>query len=207
MEEKELLRIIILFYLAIVSFFFPKVSIAENSIQITKEDKTWPVEITENTRTISLKSILDKFKELKTYQKREWEINEIKNPSPILRVFVSTSMSENSLRQHHKQAVKYGGVLVFKGLPNGSFKELAKIIMSITNGDQTGVIQIDDEAFKKFGVQKVPVIILSKEENCLSEQSCKIICDRITGNIGLRLALEKIAEEGELALHAREILQ
>lgn len=84
-----------------------------------------------------------------------------------LRIFVSSSMSLNLLRSYYKEAQKYGGHLVFNGLPNGSFKELLKLAQAIVESSDTSGIEIDDEAFKAFKATRVPVIVLSREVDSL----------------------------------------
>lgn len=80
-----------------------------------------------------------------------------------LRILVSSSMSLNLLRSYYKEAQRYGGHLVFNGLPNGSFKELLKLAQEIVESSDIGGIEIDDEAFKAFKATQVPVIVLSHE--------------------------------------------
>lgn len=140
--------------------------------------------------------------------------------SPItratLKIFVSSSMPKNLLKAYHAKAVKYGGTLVFKGLPGGSFKELAKLVLSIAESGETGSMQIDDEAFDRFAVKSVPSILLIKGQDylnrCVGEQICavandKVIYDKITGSIGVRAALEKFVASGDLSQEAKRLLE
>ena len=103
-----------------------------------------------------------------------------------LRVFVSSSMNEQLLKQYYEQASKYGGVLVMRGLIDESFQELIKFVVKIAG--EEGGIQIDDEAFEMFGVTQVPTIVLSKGNKY----------DKITGSISVTAALEKFAQFGDL---------
>ena len=115
-------------------------------------------------------------------------------------------MPKNLLTAYHKQVAKYRGTLVFKGLPDGSFKELSRLVLSISENGKAGSIQIDDEAFRSFVVNSVPTILLIKEEDCFGEQSCKVTYDKVTGSIGVKIALEKFAQSGDLAKEAKNLL-
>lgn len=138
-----------------------------------------------------------------------------------LKIFVSSSMPKNLLKTYYAKAVKYGGTLVFKGLPGGSFRELTKLVLLIADNGETGSMQIDDEAFDRFVVNSVPSILLIKEKDylsrCAGEQTCevsdgidtndKVIYDKITGSIGVRAALEKFVANGDLSQEAKELLK
>ena len=120
-------------------------------------------------------------------------------------VFVSSSMSLALLKTYAQEASKYGATLVFKGLPEGSFKNLSNLVAQI-DPDGKASLQIDEEAFDKYSVSTVPSIVLSHEENCLPSQNCKVTFDKITGNIGIQAALERFSLDGELSSLAGEIL-
>ena len=149
-----------------------------------------------------------------------FEVEEVlmanEQPNAQLYVFVSTSMPKEVIRRYYKDATKYNGVLVFKGLPNGGFKELQLLILELkesnstqqgdnASSDQAGVI-IDDESFKKFGITSVPAIALVKEEECFEQATCKTSYDLITGNIGIKYALEAFAKAGDLGKEASHLL-
>jgi type-F conjugative transfer system pilin assembly protein TrbC len=129
--------------------------------------------------------------------------NEFNTSKPQLLIFVSTSMPLSLLKNYYKEAAIYNGILVFKGLPNGSFKELSNLIGELVGPkpDETnasaGAI-IDDESFERFGVTHVPSFVLYKEEECFTETSCKITYDKIVGNIGIRAVLNEFIDTGEM---------
>ena len=130
-----------------------------------------------------------------------------------LYVFVSTSMPKPLLKAYAQEAKKYGGVLVFKGLPNGSFKELAVLVGELNTGSIDAAsdtslpgMQIDDEAFDRFEVSAVPTIILSTTSEYQPHQTTVIIYDKITGNVGIKYALEQFSSSGTLAKEATERL-
>lgn len=119
-----------------------------------------------------------------------------------LLVFVSTSMPEKLLESYYKEAAIYGATLVFNGLPGGSFKELSLLINRLSGGlskesSLPGSI-IDDGSFAKFGVDRVPTIVLKQEKECFEIKECDAIYDRIVGNVGIRGALNQFMDSGEL---------
>lgn len=132
--------------------------------------------------------------------------------SYALRVFVSSSMPTPLLKSYAKEAKKYNATLVFKGLPNGSFKELSKLILSMrggdTNDEELASIQIDDEAFEKFKVTSVPSVVLSNEsEHQEAHTNSKPTYDKLDGTIYIKSALEKFASEGDTRDAAAKILK
>lgn len=127
------------------------------------------------------------------------------NRGASLKVFVSKSMGKNLLKIYAAEAAKYDAILVFNGLPNGSWLELSLLIQEIVDGREVA-IQIDDEAFKTYGITSVPSFVLVDEDKdlvaelaALEESTRAVKYDKVSGNIGIRRALEIMAAEGELA--------
>ncbi|MCE2731192.1 MAG: type-F conjugative transfer system pilin assembly protein TrbC [Rickettsiaceae bacterium] len=128
-----------------------------------------------------------------------------------LYIFVSQSMPQALLKNYLHEANKYGGVLVLKGLPQGSFKELAKFVTDITGtsdntGDIEANIQIDDEAYDKFNVVVVPTIVLSLSSDYHPLESTDFKFDKMVGNVGVKYSLEEFSNSGELKEEARRLL-
>lgn len=162
-------------------------------------------EVADQLKQVSRKEIVDRFLSLKNMQSRSEELELYKHKKANLRIFVSSSMPISMLRAYSMEAAKYGGSLVFKGLPGGSFKELIKLVMQISNEGAKGEggfghIQIDDQVFEKFGIDSVPSIVLSKNEGegFLSTDNEQEEFDKVEGAIEVRLALEKFAESRDL---------
>jgi type-F conjugative transfer system pilin assembly protein TrbC len=179
-----------------------------DNLKPTNEQLNWAKNIKNQGQILTRNAILQKLDELDTVNQANKLVSEkIVNHRVLLKVLVSSLMPKNLLKTYHQQVVKFGGSLVFKGLPNGSFKELTKLVMAISENGEVGSMQIDDETFECFGINAVPAILLVKEEDCLEAQSCKVIYDKITGNIGIKAALEKFAINGDLSQEAQELLQ
>jgi len=115
------------------------------------------------------------------------------------------------LKSYLSEANKYGGVLVLKGLPQGSFKELTKFVMDLTGkgGDLQDIaanIQIDDETYEKFQVISVPTIVLSLTSEYHPNQTAIFKFDKMVGNVGVKYSLEEFSRAGELKEEARRLL-
>lgn len=137
-------------------------------------------------------------------------IDELIKPKAKLQIFVSSSMPKTLLQNYAKEATLYDAVLVFRGLPEGSFRALSDLVMSISDDSgSSAAMQIDDEAFAKFKVTTAPTIIFSKESAFLDFDSDKArpIYDKVQGNIAIKYALELFADSGELRKEAQGALQ
>ena len=174
----------------------------------------------EKSREIVMGTIAEKYRELLMLRQQQdglTEHNSLRGldeqgrnyrDSATLKVFVSSSMSTELLKTYVKEARRYGGVLVFNGLPDNSWVKLNNMIMEIVE-DQEGVgIQIDPEEFDRFNIKTVPAFVLIKEADWITGTSKemaedRVIYDKVTGNIGTEAALRLFAEQGELGAMAR----
>ena len=129
-----------------------------------------------------------------------------------LKIFVSSSMGKELLKNYLSQAKRYKATLVFNGLPGGSWRKLSGLVYEVTGGEEEGVsVQIDDLAFAEYGITSVPSFVLAKEKGVFEERGddefeCPLF-DKVIGNIGVRRALEEIVANGELSLLAAKILE
>jgi type-F conjugative transfer system pilin assembly protein TrbC len=182
---------------------------ANEQFKFKQKDLDFAKDLTKRSRQMTLLEIKQKWLELENMlgnnnnlgkDLSNQDITDFNDPSfgTSLRIFVSSSMSRNLLKSYAKTARNYGGVLVFNGLPEGSWHKLSELVSEISGNDNEGIaMQIDDEAFAEFSITKVPSIVLSKEEDIFSENP-KVTFDKITGSIGIRRALEKFASKGQL---------
>jgi len=169
-------------------------------------DEEWANNLSQNAMDMTWQNLKGQLEGSKIYGD-DYSDQSIKKRAGRLMVFVSSSMNTSLLKSYAKEAEKYGGVLVFKGLPGGTFKELDKLVTAIQDENDDCPMQIDDETFELYGINKVPAIILSREDDCAPWQTCKLSYDKIIGNIGIKFALEKFRDEGELSNLAGELLQ
>ena len=222
MAQKKLLLVV----MALILVFFAASSRAEERVELLAEkvagaDREGFKGIMEKSREIVMSAIAEKYRELLMLRGQQQdgltEHNSLRGldeqghnyrDSSTLKVFVSSSMSTELLKTYVKEARRYGGVLVFNGLPGNSWVKLNNMIMEIVE-DQEGVgIQIDPEEFDRFNIKTVPAFVLIKEADWItgtSEEMAedRVIYDKVTGNIGTEAALRLFAEQGELGAMAR----
>ena len=183
--------------------------------QVSEEDKKWAEDLTSSSIDMmwqNLKSKLESQEQLEIKTGFESDREEARERQFAgLYIFVSTSMPKPLLKSYLQEANKYGGVLVLKGLPQGSFKELTKFIIDLTgnNGNLQEIaanIQIDDEAYEKFKIVCVPTIVLSFDPEYHPNQSAIFKFDKMIGNVGVKYSLEEFSKSGELAMQASRYL-
>ena len=80
------------------------------------------------------------------------------------------------------------------------------MLFDAANDTSSPGLQIDDEAFDRFEVSAVPTIILSTTSEYQPHQTSTVIYDKITGNVGIKYALEQFSSSGTLAKEATERL-
>ena len=183
---------------------------------LANEDLNFATELQKSSTAMvwqNLKEIFVQATQLETGSNPNLPNTTLTKQESELYVFVSTSMPKPLLKAYAQEAKKYGGVLVFKGLPNGSFKELAVLVSELTidpagtkDTNNSPGLQIDDEAFDRFEVSAVPTIILSTTSEYQPHQTTQVIYDKITGNVGIKYALEQFSSSGTLAKEATERL-
>ena len=183
---------------------------------MANEDLNFATELQKNSTAMvwqNLKEIFTQTTQLETGSEPDLPNTTRSKQESELYVFVSTSMPKPLLKTYAQEAKKYGGVLVFKGLPNGSFKELAVLVGELNTGSIDAAsdtslpgMQIDDEAFDRFEVSAVPTIILSISSQYQPHQTTEVVYDKITGNVGIKYALEQFSSSGTLAKEAAERL-
>ena len=197
MEETKLLRLLVLTITGLLLF--------KPCVYGDKTDMEWAQEMATDNQRI----FMDNLKEMMEMPGFDKDLKaEALKPRPRLQIFVSHSMPISLLKSYAKEATKYNGVLVFRGLPAGSFHRLAKLVSDISGDSAEGIaMQIDDEAFKAFAVKSVPTIVLSKAASIFSEQVKGGAFDKIGGNVTIKYALEVFAKEGDLKENARELLK
>ena len=194
---------------------------ASESFELKKEEEAWVTKLSGQSRNFAMEAIKEKWLELQQMQKTK--ANEIVMDSVfaassndlsnvVLRIFVSSSMSQQLLKNYAKQAKKYNAILVFNGLPQNSWRKLSDLVYSI-NGDAGVTMQLDDLAFNEYGIQSVPSFVLVKEEGVFDEIDSSVDrstkaseFDKIVGNIGIKRALQEFASAGDLSEAARALL-
>lgn len=220
MAQEKLLPVLILLLL------FSFNTRAEERFEFKKEDMEFAKELASQSRQISMTAIKEEWLKLQTMQQSKNGENERIGQTGLdellpdrmgyseveLKIFVSSSMGKELLKNYLNQAKRYKATLVFNGLPGGSWRKLSELVYEVTGGDEEGVsMQIDDLAFVEYGITSVPAFVLAKEKGVFEERGDDEFehpsFDKVTGNIGIRRALEEMREKGELSMLAAKILE
>lgn len=207
MEEEKLLRILKLIAMNIIVIYASYMATALASMpegKVPAEDIDWAKTIAASHQTESMNHL----QEMMQTEGFDQNLRDsVLKPRPVLQIFVSSSMPRQLLKAYAKEASRYDGVLVFRGLPQGSFRKITDLVMDISDKNQPCAMQIDDEAFTGFGVGAVPAIVLSKPAAQFDEQKGEGKFDKVYGNITIKAALELFSESGDLATNAKELLK
>lgn len=118
--------------------------------------------------------------------------------APQFIVFASLSMPPQALRQLFADTARAGGVVVFRGFPNNSFKLFREGLTKVVGqGDKLDNVGIDPRLFRAFAVQAVPTYVaVSSDFDLCSGFDCTSQLpphDRMTGNVTVAHALETFA--------------
>ncbi len=186
---------------------------AEEKFEFSKSDLEFASSISQIARQSSMSAIKEKWQELlamrgisEANQKGlnvsgDTELDSASKLSSSLKVFVSSSMPKELLKNYLEQAKKYNVTLVFRGLPDGSWRKLSELIYELTDGrDEGASIQLDDIAFSKYSVTSVPTFVLVKEKDVFEaggNADDEGQFDKVSGNIGIKRALELMVSGGD----------
>ncbi|QST30866.1 type-F conjugative transfer system pilin assembly protein TrbC (plasmid) [Escherichia albertii] len=114
-------------------------------------------------------------------------------------VFVSFSMPPDELKQRVQDAAALNIPVVIRGMVNGDMRATANAVAGLVKESNTGGVQIDPTTFRKYGITAVPVLIVA-----CGNQGDKV--DRLQGDLTLHQALKRVAEEGDCARTAKNLL-
>ena len=114
-------------------------------------------------------------------------------------VFVSFSMPPEELKQRVKDAAQLNIPVVIRGMVNGDMRATANAVANLVKESNTGGVQIDPTTFRKYNITAVPVLIVA----CGNPGDT---VDRLQGDLTLHQALKRVAEEGDCADMARNLL-
>ena len=123
------------------------------------------------------------------------QLKSIENDSQLL-IFVSFSMPEQSLKLWAEQASKVNGKLLLRGFVEDSLQKTTEETLRIFKEPKADFL-IHPEAFEKFGIEKVPAVVIAKPDDCLADDCPAPDFDVVYGDTSLEDALNKIASDGE----------
>ncbi|EBW4799544.1 type-F conjugative transfer system pilin assembly protein TrbC [Salmonella enterica subsp. enterica serovar Weltevreden] len=126
----------------------------------------------------------------------------LQQPRPVdaALVFVSFSMPPDELKQRVKDAAELNIPVVIRGMVNGDMRATANAVAGLVKESNTGGVQIDPTTFRKYNITAVPVLIVA----CGNQGDT---VDRLQGDLTLHQALKRVAEEGDCADTARNLLR
>ena len=121
--------------------------------------------------------------------------------APRFIAFASLSMPAEALRQMLADVTRAGGVVVFRGLTQGSAKVMTDALTRVLQpGQRIDGVGIDPRLFSTFGVEEVPAYVVTASDfDLCSGFDCTSSLppyDRISGNLTADYALTAIASGG-----------
>jgi conjugal transfer pilus assembly protein TrbC len=81
---------------------------------------------------------------------------------PKMLIFVSFAMPEPTLQRLVDQAARAGATIVLRGLVNGSIRETVTRMQALI-GSRRVAVQIDPEAFDRYGITRTPTFVLTMD--------------------------------------------
>lgn len=117
-------------------------------------------------------------------------------PSEGALFFVSFSVPEEGLKRMLHETRQYRIPAVLRGLVNNDMRATIDVVMRLVKDGVTDGIQIDPTSYEQYNIRSVPTLVVR----------CKAGFDVVHGNIRVAQALGKIAEKGDCADIARNML-
>lgn len=111
--------------------------------------------------------------------------------------FVSLGLPREGLLPMLQDATRYGIPATLRGLVNNDLRQTASAMYELSKTDNKVGVQIDPTLFSEYHITTVPALVVT----------CPGYFDVIRGSLPLQQALEKVAEQGECAATARQLLE
>lgn len=121
--------------------------------------------------------------------------------APRFIAFASVSMPVPALKAMIADVAQAGGVVVFRGFPQGSAKALTAALLTVSGNEALPAsVGIDPRLFRAFKIDAVPAYVVTASDfdlcdgfDCVSNVPPH---DRMTGNVSAEHALETFAAGG-----------
>ncbi|EMV7411587.1 type-F conjugative transfer system pilin assembly protein TrbC [Enterobacter soli] len=111
--------------------------------------------------------------------------------------FVSLGIPREGLLPMLKDARRYNIPPTLRGLVNNDMRQTAALMFELNKEDKDAGVQIDPTLFSQYHITTVPALVVT----------CPGRYDVIRGSLPLKEALEKVAESGDCAATARQLLE
>ena len=111
--------------------------------------------------------------------------------------FVSLGIPREGLLPMLKDARRYNIPPTLRGLVNNDMRQTAAAMFELSKEDKDAGVQIDPTLFTQYNITTVPALVVT----------CPGHHDVIRGSLPLKAALEKVAENGDCAATARQLLE
>jgi len=111
--------------------------------------------------------------------------------------FVSLGIPREGLLPMLKDARRYNIPPTLRGLVNNDMRQTAAAMFELNKEDKDAGVQIDPTLFSQYNITTVPALVVT----------CPGRYDVIRGSLPLQKALEKVAESGDCAATARQLLE
>ncbi|KDE33519.1 conjugal transfer protein TrbC [Kosakonia radicincitans UMEnt01/12] len=111
--------------------------------------------------------------------------------------FVSLGLPREGLLPMLQDAHRYGIPATIRGLLNNDLRQTANAMFQLTKEDKNIGVQVDPTLFSDYHITAIPALVV----NCPGHS------DVIRGSLPLKQALEKVAEHGDCAATARQLLE
>lgn len=121
--------------------------------------------------------------------------------APRFIAFASVSMPVPALKAMIADVAQAGGVVVFRGFPQGNAKALTAALLKVSGNEELPAsVGIDPRLFRAFKIDAVPAYVVTASDfdlcdgfDCVSNVPPH---DRMTGNVSAEHALESFAAGG-----------
>lgn len=110
--------------------------------------------------------------------------------------FVSFSIPEEGLKRMLHETRQYGIPATLRGLVNNDMRTTTDAVLQLVKDGVTDGVQIDPTLYTQYGIRSVPSLVVR----------CQAGYDVVRGNIHVKQVLEKVAQTGDCAQVARQML-
>ena len=110
--------------------------------------------------------------------------------------FVSFSIPEEGLKRMLHETRQYGIPATLRGLVNNDMKTTTDAVLQLVKDGVTDGVQIDPTLYTQYSIRSVPSLVVR----------CQAGYDVVRSNIHVKQALEKVAQTGDCAQVARQML-